>query len=113
MLDGLDAHRIIIDVQRTGRFTWGRADAAGKVREVVGGVQHFDRTLPVLAIYQIVPVRDDVVDRAAALAERDAAIHATRTLRLGVLVGQMQDKLLVVLDALLDGQVALFQTLKL
>ena len=38
------------------------------------------RRPPLVAIDQVVPVRDQVVDRAALVAERNAAIHAARRL---------------------------------
>ena len=49
---------------------------------------------------QVVPVRNDVVDRAAAHAERNAAVHAARALDLGLVVVQVMDELAPVLDAL-------------
>src|SRR5690242_3728119 len=84
-LDRFDRDGIVVDVQRAGSLAWGWADAASELWEVVGGMQHPDRVLPLMPIDQIVPVRDQVVDRTALVAERDAAIHATRCL-LGQLV---------------------------
>ena len=43
VLDALDAHRVVVDVQRAGRLAGRRADAAGELGEVVGRVQHLDR----------------------------------------------------------------------
>jgi hypothetical protein len=43
-------------------------------------MQADDRLPPLVAIDQVVPVRDQVIDRAALMAERDAAIHAARGL---------------------------------
>ena len=62
-------------------FARRRTDASGELREVVGGVQTADRFLPAAAIDQIVPVGNDVGERAAGVAERHAAIHAARALR--------------------------------
>jgi hypothetical protein len=42
---------------------------------------------------------NDVVDRAAAVAERDAAVHAARALHLGLVVRQADSEFLVMLDA--------------
>src|SRR5450830_1198016 len=112
VFDRLDAHRRIADAQGTGAFAWRRADAARELREVIGRVQHVQRGAVVLAVHQVVPVRDDVVDRAARIAERDAAVHAACALDLGLLVRQLQDELLVILDAGLRWQVALFLTLE-
>src|SRR5207302_9014324 len=47
---------------------------------VVGRVQRDQGLAPLVAIDQVVPVRDQIVDRAALVAERDAAIHAARGL---------------------------------
>ena len=63
--------------------------------------------LPVLLVDEVVPVRNDVVDRAAAHAERRAAVHAARALDPGLLVGQARDELAPVLHALLRRLVRL------
>jgi hypothetical protein len=84
VLDRLDADRIVVDAQRAGGLARRRADAAGEFREVVGRMQVLERLAVVAVIDQVVPVRDDVVDRAAVVAERDAAIHAARALHLGL-----------------------------
>ena len=106
--DVLDRHRRLDDAQRTRAFARRRADAAGKFREVVGLVQPVQRLLPVAAIDQIVPFRDQVVDRAArrhpadqraGVAERNAAIHAARALLLQLVVAQVQMKLVPIMDA--------------
>ncbi|MNQ59209.1 hypothetical protein D3C85_734410 [compost metagenome] len=112
VFDGLDAHGVAVDVQGTGGFTRRRADAARELREVVGGVQHVQRAAPVLLVHQVIPVRDDVVDRAAVVAERDAAVHAARRLLLGLVVGQVQHEFAPVLQPLLRGLGGLLQTLK-
>ena len=52
----------------------------GELREVVRGVQPVDRLAPLVAVDQVVPVRDEVPERAALVAERDAAVHAARRL---------------------------------
>ena len=85
--DGFDGDRVVVDVQRAGGFAGRRADAAGHLREIVGGVQVDRGFLPVAPVDEIVPVRDLVVDRAAgrlrhglvgAVAIWHAAIHAAR-----------------------------------
>jgi hypothetical protein len=63
-------------------------------------VQDGQRVLPLVAVDQVVPVRDDVVDRAAVMAERDAAIHAARSLRLEGLIGQRLRELAPRMDPL-------------
>src|SRR6266478_2869770 len=80
MLDRLDADRIVVDVERARFLARGGAHSAGELGEVVGRVQYVERLAPLMPIDEIVPVRDDVVDRAAGLTERDATIHAPRAL---------------------------------
>src|SRR5206468_12736299 len=69
------------------------------------------RSLPVLPVHEIVPVRNDVVDRAARHAERDAAVHAARTLHPGSVVGQAQVELAIVFLARLGRFVRLLEPL--
>ena len=56
----------VVDAEHARAFARRRADAAGELREVVGLVQAIERFLPQAAINEIVPFRDEVVDRAAA-----------------------------------------------
>src|ERR1700732_2854076 len=97
--DRLDRHRVVVDVQRARRLARRRADAAGEFRKIVGRVQRHRRLAPLVAIDQIVPVRDQIVDRAALVTERDAAIHATRGLRAQYRLRKGFDELLPVLLA--------------
>src|SRR5690348_12337980 len=79
--DRLDRHRVVVDVQRATRLAGRRADAAGEFRNVRGSVQRNARLPPLLAVDATVPARDQIVDRAAPVTEREAAIHAARRLR--------------------------------
>src|SRR5262249_13174425 len=65
----------------------------------------------VAAVHEVVEVRNDVVDRAPVVAERNAAVHAARALDLRLVVLQREDELLVVLDARLHRGVVLLQAL--
>src|SRR5438874_2006304 len=113
VLDRLDADRVVVDAQHAGLLARRRADAAGELREVVGRVEHLDRVLPVLAVNEVVPVGDDVVDRAARHAERDAAVHAARALHAGGVVGEAHVELAVVLLARLSRFVRFLEPLVL
>jgi hypothetical protein len=113
VLDRLDADGILVDAQDACLFTRRRADAAGEIRKIVGRVQRLDGGFPVLAVDQVVPVGNDVVDWAPAHAERNAAIHAARALPLGLLVGERRDELAIVLLARFLGLVGLFDALEL
>src|SRR5689334_5392253 len=113
VLDRLDADRVVVDAQHARLFARRWADAAGELGEVVGRVQDFDRVLPVLAVNEVVPVGNDVVDRAARHAERDAAVHAACALLAGGVVRQAQVELTVVLLARLGGFVRFLEPLVL
>jgi hypothetical protein len=82
-------------------------------------VQALERLLPQAAVNEVVPLRDQVVDRAAGrhaadelagVAEGNAAIHAARALRAQLLLVHVVMELLPVVDALrrsaIDGQFA-------
>ena len=86
-LDLLDRHRVVVDVEHAGGLARRRADATGQLGKVVGPVKLVERLSPAALIDEVVPLRDQVAERAAVVAERDAAVHAARTLVLQDLVG--------------------------
>ncbi len=75
-LDVLDRHRRLVDAQHAAGLAGGGAGAAGELGEVVGRVEALGGLLPVVAVDQVVPLRDQVAQRAALVAEGDAAVHA-------------------------------------
>ena len=101
LLDRLDRHRHVLEVERAGFLAGRGADAAGEFREVVGGVEVAQRILPAAGIDQLVPVRNLVMDRATGrpVAERDAAIHAARRLLLDVALLKRKRELAEMPDA--------------
>ena len=113
VLNRLDTHRVAIEIDHASGLARSGANATGEFGEVVRAVQHGQSVLPVVVEHQVVEVGDDVVDRAATVAKRRTAVHATRALRLGLLGAQANDELFVVLQALGHGLVALFDALKL
>jgi hypothetical protein len=96
MFDRLDPDGIVIDVERARLFAGRRAYPPSELREIVGRMQHVERLAPLVPVHEIVPVRDDVVDRTSGLAERDAAIHAAGALQRSIRVGQRKDELAIV-----------------
>ena len=98
-LDLLDGDRVLVDAEHAGALARGRAQPAGELGEVVGGVQPLDGLAPVVAVDEVVPVGDEVAERAAVVAERDAAVHAPAGLVLQVVLGEVLVDLLPVLDA--------------
>ena len=101
-LDLLDRHRRVVDPEHAGRLARRRADQTGELREVVGGVQADERVLPLVPVHQIVPVRDHVPERTAAVAEGNAAVHAAGRLRLRPVRIEICLDLLPVVDPFLD-----------
>jgi hypothetical protein len=90
-LDLLDRDRVVVDVEDAGRLAGRRADQAGELGEVVGGVQLDERVAPLIAVDEVVPVWDQVAERAALVAEGHAAVHAARALiAQHALVGQAE-----------------------
>ena len=81
-LDLLDRHGRLVDAEDARRLARRRAEPAGELREVVRRVQALDRVGPVAAPGEVVPLRDEVAERAARVAERDAAVHAAAGLAL-------------------------------
>jgi len=112
VLNRLDAHRVIVHIQGASCFARCGTDAAGELGEVVGAVQNRQGVVPLVGEHQIIEVGDDVVDGAAAVAKRRAAVHATCALRLGLLGRQTNDELFVMLQTLRHGLVALVDALK-
>ena len=100
-LDLLDRDGVVVDVEHAGRLARRRADQAGELGEVVGGVQLRERVAPAVAVDEVVPVRDQVAERAALVAERHAAVHAARALVAQGAVVRQREVLPVVVHPLL------------
>ena len=81
-LDRLDRDRVVVDAQHARSLARRRTEAAGELGKVVGGEQAPDRGLPAVAIDEIVPVGDQVAERAALVTEGNAAVHAACALLL-------------------------------
>ena len=107
-LDLLDRDRVpLVDLEHAGGLARGRAEAAGELGKVVRPVQLLDRLGEVVSVDEVVPVGDQVPERAAVVAERDRALHAAGALGAQLEDRQRADELLVVADPLcgipLDG----------
>ena len=102
-LDLLDRDRVVVDAEHAGALAGGGAEAARELREVVRGVEAVDGLAPAVPVDEVVPVGDQVAERAALVAEGDAAVHAARALLLELVRLEGQVDLLPVVDALADG----------
>src|SRR5947208_3674158 len=79
-----------------GGLAGRRPQAAGELGEVVGRVQLRDRVLEAVAVDEVVPVWDQVPERAPVVAEGDAAVHAAGALIAQLLGWARHEELLVV-----------------
>ena len=102
LLDQLDRDRIVVDAEDAGFFAGRGANSAGELRKIVGRVQPVDRLAPAAAVDEIVPVGDDVPERATLVAEGNAAIHAAGTLRAQFVFGHLEIEFAPILQALPD-----------
>ena len=103
--DGLDGNGIVVDAEHARGFARRGANPTGDLGEVIGRMQHAQGLGPAAVVHQVIPVGDDVVDWAAGMAERDAAVHAAGALYLeGGLVEPVHD-LAPVAQALADVSV--------
>ena len=100
VLDLLDHHRVVVDRQHAGGLAGRRADQPGELGEVVGRVQLVDRPAPVAGAGEVVPIGDQVAERAGVVAEGHPTVHAAGGLLLELILGQRQVDLLVVAHAL-------------
>ncbi len=89
LFDALNGDGVLIDAQHAGGLAGRGAELAGELRKVIGGVEFGQRLLPAVPVDEVVPVRDDVAERAALMTEWDAAVHAARRLLLQFLVGEV------------------------
>ena len=97
-LDLLDRHGVLVDPEDARRLTRRRAQPSRELGEVVRRVQTLDRVTPLIAVDQIVPVRDQVAERAPVVAERDPTIHAACGLVVELLGGKRLVHLVPVLE---------------
>ena len=97
-LDLLDRHGLVVDREHARGLARGRADPPRELREVVGHVELIGRLAPLVPVDEVVPVRDQVPQRAALMAERDPAVHAAGALAAELLLALQPEVLLVVAD---------------
>ncbi len=86
--DPLNGDRVLVDPEHAGGLAGCRTETPGELGEVVGGVQALHGPRPVVAVDQVVPLRDQVAERAAVVAERNATVHAPRALLLGLVLAE-------------------------
>src|SRR5207244_2156059 len=101
-LDGLERDRVVVDAEHARAFARGRAQPARPLGKVIRRVQALDRVAPLVLVDEVVPVGNDVAERAALVTERNAAVHAARRLLLEVGLRIREIDLFPVAHAFLD-----------
>ena len=108
----LHSHRITVQTAGAGSFTGSRAYPGGKLRKAVGFFQTIIGLLPVACIHQIIPFRNQVVQRTAAdhaphyhsrLAKGYSAVHTSGSLFFLLRFAQRNVKLIPVLYSVLGS----------
>src|SRR6516225_5410739 len=106
VLDLLDRDRVALsDLEHARGLARRGTQAPCELGEVVGRMELGDRVAPAVAIYEVVPVGDQVPQRAPVVTERHAAVHAASPLLAQVGNRPREQELAVVAGAL--GRVAL------
>lgn len=80
MLNGLDADRNLLNIDRAGGFARRGTDTSCEFQKVVRQVQHVKCQLPLPTVDEIIEIGNDVVQRASIIAKQCTAIHARRRL---------------------------------
>jgi len=79
-LNLLDRHRVLINPEDASGFTRRRTESPGELGEIIGGVKPIDRVSPAIVEHEIIPIGNQIPQRATVIAEGDAAIHASACL---------------------------------
>ena len=88
-LDVLNGHGIVVDAEHTTALARSRAQATGPLGEVVGGVQALESLVPAVLTNQVIPLRNDVAQRAGRVTKRHATVHTAGRLLLHLLVASL------------------------
>jgi hypothetical protein len=75
LLDALDGDRRLVDAEHAGALARRGAHAAGKLGEVVRLQQPVQRLAPAALVHQVVPLRDQVAQRAPCAAAARVRVY--------------------------------------
>jgi hypothetical protein len=88
VFDALNGNRILIDTEDARPLARSGTQSTGELREVIRGMKPFDCRGPVAAVDEVVPLRDEVSEWAALVAEGNATVHAASSLLSRLLFGE-------------------------
>ena len=112
-LDALDGDGIVVDAEHAGALAGRRAERPRELREIVRCVEPVDGLAPPVPVHEIVPVGNEVAQRAPLVAEGDAAVHAPGPLLPELVHGPGQHDLMPVAQTFRNGPVRLLVPLEL
>jgi hypothetical protein len=93
----------LVDTEHATALARGRADPSGEFGEIVGGAEDLIGLVPLLAVYMVVELGNDIAEGTAVMAEGDTAIHAPGRLVVKLFGGIGVNELIVIVLSLLDG----------
>ena len=113
--DALDPHRLFVYSQHACTLAGRGAYTTRELGEIVRHEKAVQGILPLVLEHKVIPLGNDIGNRAAGigLAERNAAVHATRRLVLQLLFRKTRRNLLPILHSLARRTVGLRETLVL
>tara|TARA_B100000579_G_C22279511_1_gene597637 strand:- start:70 stop:426 length:357 start_codon:yes stop_codon:yes gene_type:complete len=79
-LNLFDGHWVLVYAKNTSPFAGSWAETARKFWKVIGRMKTVDGFAPSITVNQVVPVWNDVAERAAVVTEGDSAVHASTCL---------------------------------
>ena len=75
-LNVLNRYRGAVKPFDTRRLAWSGAQSTGELWKVVGGLQTAEGLAPFVSPNEVVPVRDEITQRTAGMAEGHTTVHA-------------------------------------
>src|SRR6218665_146846 len=99
--DLFDRHWWLVDPQHTGRLARCRTDTTGELGKVIGRCEDVVRFFKIFSVYGIIELRYHITKRATAMAEWNAAVHATRRLFVKLLLAELLYEFFIVMQPFL------------
>jgi hypothetical protein len=98
-----DGHRRLVDTQYATALAGGRADPPGEFGEIVSGAKDLICLVPLLPVYVVVELGNDIAEGTAVMTEGDTAIHAPGRLVVELFAGIGVNEFIIIVLSLLHG----------